>query len=141
MVVGCLPASVGDSSEMNFPLYTSIFMPDYGVWNPLFATKYNLIKLFFSFVSCSYIYTFLFLIYLFTVHISSVFLTMASDVPAQEMHDRDTPGMILIIGSGVFGLSTAFALCQREEFNETKIVVIDRWPFPAPDGASVLIPT
>jgi sarcosine oxidase/L-pipecolate oxidase len=66
---------------------------------------------------------------------------MAADIPTHETLIRDIPGMILIIGSGVFGLSTAYALCQREEFNDTKIVVIDRWPFPAPDGASVLLPS
>jgi sarcosine oxidase/L-pipecolate oxidase len=63
---------------------------------------------------------------------------MASDNSAQETLGGDIPGMILIVGSGVFGLSTAYALCQRKEFKDTKIVVIDRWPFPAPDGASVI---
>jgi glycine/D-amino acid oxidase-like deaminating enzyme len=65
---------------------------------------------------------------------------MASDAHTQETIGRDIPGMILIIGSGVFGLSTAYALCRRKEFKKTKIVVIDRWPFPAPDGASVFNP-
>jgi sarcosine oxidase/L-pipecolate oxidase len=62
---------------------------------------------------------------------------MASDTLPQRVPSKDIPGMILIVGSGVFGLSTAYALCQHKEFEETKIVVVDRWPFPAPDGASV----
>jgi hypothetical protein len=49
------------------------------------------------------------------------------------------PSSILIIGSGVFGLSTADSLCQRPEYADTKIVLIDRLPFPAPDSASVCI--
>lgn len=51
--------------------------------------------------------------------------------------DKQIPALILIIGSGVFGLSTALALCERVEYKESAIVVIDRLPFPAPDGASV----
>lgn len=51
--------------------------------------------------------------------------------------DKQIPALILIIGSGVFGLSTALALCEREEYKESAIVVIDRLPFPAPDSASV----
>ncbi|KIW08401.1 hypothetical protein, variant [Verruconis gallopava] len=51
--------------------------------------------------------------------------------------DQKVPSSILIIGSGVFGLSTADALCRRPEYADTKIVVVDRLPFPAPDGASI----
>ncbi|QIW94801.1 hypothetical protein AMS68_000319 [Peltaster fructicola] len=47
------------------------------------------------------------------------------------------PSSILIIGSGVFGLSTAHALAQRPEYNHTKITMIDRVAFPAPDAGSV----
>jgi NADPH-dependent 2,4-dienoyl-CoA reductase/sulfur reductase-like enzyme len=70
-------------------------------------------------------------------HYPLCYFTMSTDIPTHKPLGGDVPGMILIIGSGVFGLSTAYALCQREEFNDSKIVVIDRWPFPAPDGASV----
>ncbi|CZR61022.1 related to fructosyl amino acid oxidase [Phialocephala subalpina] len=48
-----------------------------------------------------------------------------------------TPSSILILGSGVFGLSTALALTQRPSFSHTKITLIDRSPFPSPDGSSI----
>jgi sarcosine oxidase/L-pipecolate oxidase len=48
-----------------------------------------------------------------------------------------TPKHILILGSGVFGLSTAFALTKRPIFSNTKITVLDKSPFPAPDGSSI----
>ncbi|TVY81106.1 L-pipecolate oxidase, partial [Lachnellula suecica] len=41
-----------------------------------------------------------------------------------------------ILGSGVFGLSTALALTQRPSFANSKITLVDRSPFPAPDGSS-----
>ncbi|KAI0514894.1 FAD dependent oxidoreductase-domain-containing protein [Xylaria bambusicola] len=52
------------------------------------------------------------------------------------------PKSILIIGSGVFGLSTAFALTRRSEIpSDTPITVIDRSPdpdvFPARDASSI----
>ncbi|KAI1387713.1 putative fructosyl amino acid protein [Hypoxylon trugodes] len=51
------------------------------------------------------------------------------------------PDSILIIGAGVFGLSTAFALTKRPEFASTSITVLDRSPetgvFPARDASSV----
>ena len=47
------------------------------------------------------------------------------------------PSSILIVGSGVFGLGTAYALTQREEYKNTKITILDRSGFPAPDAASV----
>ncbi|TVY15029.1 L-pipecolate oxidase [Lachnellula arida] len=47
------------------------------------------------------------------------------------------PGEILILGSGVFGLSTALALTQRPAFKSSKITVVDRSIFPAPDGSSI----
>ena len=45
---------------------------------------------------------------------------------------RDSP--ILIVGAGVFGLSTALALHER---GYTDITIIDRYPAPVPDGSSV----
>ncbi|KAK3067831.1 hypothetical protein LTR53_015063 [Teratosphaeriaceae sp. CCFEE 6253] len=48
-----------------------------------------------------------------------------------------TPSSILILGSGVFGLSTAHALAQRPAFKDTTITLLDRAPFPAPDAASI----
>ncbi|KAI8950322.1 DAO-domain-containing protein [Xylaria longipes] len=52
------------------------------------------------------------------------------------------PESILIIGSGVFGLSTALSLARRPEIpSETAITVIDRSPdpgvFPARDASSI----
>lgn len=50
---------------------------------------------------------------------------------------KPIPSSILIIGSGVFGLSTAYALAQRPEYNKSKIAVLERLDFPAHDAASV----
>ena len=47
------------------------------------------------------------------------------------------PSSILIVGSGVFGLSTAHALAQRKEFHDSKITLLERVDFPAPDGSSI----
>ncbi|KAE9377067.1 FAD dependent oxidoreductase [Stipitochalara longipes BDJ] len=47
------------------------------------------------------------------------------------------PSSILIIGSGVFGLSTALALSTRPSFKGTRITLLDRSPFPSPDGSSI----
>jgi sarcosine oxidase/L-pipecolate oxidase len=47
------------------------------------------------------------------------------------------PTSIFIVGSGVFGLSTAYALAQRPTYSNTKITVLDRSPFPSPDGSSI----
>lgn len=47
------------------------------------------------------------------------------------------PNSIVVVGSGVFGLSTVYALCKRTAFRNTKIILVDRNPFPTPDGASV----
>ncbi|KAF2097483.1 FAD dependent oxidoreductase, partial [Rhizodiscina lignyota] len=47
------------------------------------------------------------------------------------------PSSILIIGSGVFGLSTAYSLSKDSKFKGADITVVDRWPFPTTDGASI----
>ncbi|KAK0628990.1 putative fructosyl amino acid protein [Bombardia bombarda] len=54
------------------------------------------------------------------------------------------PSSILIIGSGVFGLSTAWALARRDVFSQCSITVVDRSGgndddvvFPARDAASI----
>jgi sarcosine oxidase / L-pipecolate oxidase len=47
------------------------------------------------------------------------------------------PSSILIIGSGVFGLSTARSLSRRSQYSQTTITVLDRSPFPSSDGSSV----
>ncbi|KAK2624751.1 hypothetical protein QTJ16_005944 [Diplocarpon rosae] len=47
------------------------------------------------------------------------------------------PKSILILGHGVFGLSTAYALALRPSFANTSITLIDRSPFPSPDGSSI----
>lgn len=50
---------------------------------------------------------------------------------------QSIPSSILIIGSGVFGLSTAYALARRTEYKDTKITLVDRATFPAQDAGSV----
>lgn len=47
------------------------------------------------------------------------------------------PRSILILGSGVFGLSTAYSLATNDNFNDTKITLVDRAEFPAKDGGSI----
>ncbi|KAF2021544.1 FAD dependent oxidoreductase [Aaosphaeria arxii CBS 175.79] len=47
------------------------------------------------------------------------------------------PSSVLIVGSGVFGLSTAWALCKNPLFKDTTITLVDRQTFPTPDGASI----
>ncbi|KAF2760962.1 FAD dependent oxidoreductase [Pseudovirgaria hyperparasitica] len=47
------------------------------------------------------------------------------------------PASILIVGSGVFGLSTAYALATDPDFKDTEITVVDRQEFPAADASSI----
>ncbi|KAF6803798.1 fructosyl-amino acid oxidase [Colletotrichum sojae] len=51
----------------------------------------------------------------------------------------EPPSSILIIGSGVFGLTTAHELALRPRYAPTKITILDRSPVPGPseDAASV----
>ena len=50
---------------------------------------------------------------------------------------KDIPCSILIVGSGVFGLGTAYALTQRSEFENTNITLLERLEFPAHDASSI----
>ncbi|KAI1208519.1 putative fructosyl amino acid protein [Annulohypoxylon truncatum] len=63
------------------------------------------------------------------------------DPPEQPKSSYSPPSSILIIGAGVFGLSTALALTQRPEFTQTRITILDRSPdagiFPSRDAASI----
>ncbi|KAK6521357.1 hypothetical protein TWF506_001578 [Arthrobotrys conoides] len=47
------------------------------------------------------------------------------------------PSSIIVIGSGVFGLTTALSLSHRPAYASTTITVIDKSPFPAADGSSI----
>ncbi|KAI4613041.1 hypothetical protein J4E80_007097 [Alternaria sp. BMP 0032] len=49
----------------------------------------------------------------------------------------ERPSSILIVGSGAFGLSTAYSLCKNPQYKDTSITVVDRQPFPTPDGSSI----
>ncbi|KAK0742526.1 FAD dependent oxidoreductase [Apiosordaria backusii] len=70
---------------------------------------------------------------------------MTSSPPQHSSSSSNTnsPSSILIIGSGLFGLTTAYSLSRRHEFANTSITVIDRSDpsststFPSPDAASV----
>ncbi|KAG7286625.1 hypothetical protein NEMBOFW57_008936 [Staphylotrichum longicolle] len=73
-------------------------------------------------------------------------LTSASAPPPSSTSSSppfSPPSSILIIGSGVFGLSTALALTRRDAFAQCSITVVDRsdpsqpGAFPSPDAASV----
>jgi sarcosine oxidase / L-pipecolate oxidase len=47
------------------------------------------------------------------------------------------PSSILIVGSGVFGLSTAYSLSTNPLYAHATLTLIDRSPFPAPDSSSI----
>lgn len=71
---------------------------------------------------------------LFPRHFSDLF----TGIPhLWTMDDPDIPSSILIIGSGVFGLSTAHSLSLDHRFSTSTITVLDRSPFPSPDGSSI----
>lgn len=53
------------------------------------------------------------------------------------MAGSKTPSSILIVGSGVFGMGTAYALTQRPEYQNTNITLLDRLDFPAADASSI----
>ncbi|KAH6700809.1 putative fructosyl amino acid protein [Verticillium dahliae] len=57
------------------------------------------------------------------------------------MSTSSPPSSILIIGSGVFGLSTALALALRPAYAKTEITILDRSPeqgvFPSHDASSI----
>lgn len=48
---------------------------------------------------------------------------------------RCVPSEIIIIGAGIFGLSTAIAVANRHP--STTVTVVDRLTPPVPDGTSV----
>ncbi|WYZ43541.1 hypothetical protein EsH8_VI_001240 [Colletotrichum jinshuiense] len=58
---------------------------------------------------------------------------------ASDPTEPPAPSSILIIGSGVFGLTTAYELALRPRYASTSITVVDRSPVPGPseDAASV----
>ncbi|KAK8164910.1 FAD dependent oxidoreductase [Phyllosticta citrichinensis] len=47
------------------------------------------------------------------------------------------PSSVLIIGSGVFGLSTAYALATKPKYKDTVITLVDRSSFPSRDSSSI----
>lgn len=47
------------------------------------------------------------------------------------------PKSILILGHGVFGLSTALSLSLRPAFKNSTLTLLDRSSFPSPDGSSI----
>ncbi|KXX74704.1 L-pipecolate oxidase [Madurella mycetomatis] len=67
---------------------------------------------------------------------------MAASSSSPSAQPFSPPSSILIIGSGVFGLSTALALSRRDAFSHCSITVVDRsdplqpGAFPASDAAS-----
>ena len=48
---------------------------------------------------------------------------------------QNFPSTIIIVGAGVFGLSTALAVARR--YPLTRVTVIDRYTPPVQDGTSV----
>lgn len=51
------------------------------------------------------------------------------------MAEKSLPGSVIIIGAGVFGLSTALAIAKSHP--TTKVTIIDRYVPPVEDGTSV----
>ncbi|EPS43901.1 hypothetical protein H072_2117 [Dactylellina haptotyla CBS 200.50] len=66
--------------------------------------------------------------------VPSISSTSTVDEPR---HGESPPRSIIIIGSGVFGLTTAYSLSRRPTYENTTITVIDKSPFPAQDGSSI----
>lgn len=66
---------------------------------------------------------------------------MSSGPFTPRQKNSNAPSSILIIGSGVFGLGTAYALARRDDFRNTKITLLDRSTdeslFPSRDASSV----
>ncbi|KAK6350916.1 hypothetical protein TWF718_004098 [Orbilia javanica] len=58
-------------------------------------------------------------------------------VVEEPRSDDRPPSSIIIIGSGVFGLTTALSLSHRPNYASTTITVIDKSPFPVADGSSI----
>lgn len=53
-------------------------------------------------------------------------------------HQKEVPSRILIVGAGVFGLSTAISLLDSPDYTTTHITIIDSSPsLPNPAGSSV----
>ena len=50
---------------------------------------------------------------------------------------RHLPSSILIVGSGVFGLSTAYELARHRDFQHAKLTLVDASAVPNPNGSSV----
>lgn len=53
------------------------------------------------------------------------------------MTHAEIPSSILIVGSGVFGLTTALSLARSPYYAKSSITVVDRSEFPAEDGSSI----
>ncbi|KAK3945595.1 putative fructosyl amino acid protein [Diplogelasinospora grovesii] len=69
--------------------------------------------------------------------------SLSSPIPPSSSASFSPPSSILIIGSGVFGLGSAWSLARRDAFSQCSITVVDRSDavqpdvFPARDAASV----
>ncbi|OAA55882.1 FAD dependent oxidoreductase [Niveomyces insectorum RCEF 264] len=60
-------------------------------------------------------------------------MTSLQDHPGQR--SQDFPKSLIIVGAGVFGLSTALAVAKR--YPQTSVTVVDRLTPPVTDGSSV----
>ncbi|KAK5144159.1 hypothetical protein LTR04_001659 [Oleoguttula sp. CCFEE 6159] len=58
-------------------------------------------------------------------------------MPNPDNSTPPIPSSVLILGSGVFGLSTALSLSRHPSFTHSTITLVDRSAFPAPDSASI----
>ncbi|KAJ4418269.1 hypothetical protein N0V82_005660 [Gnomoniopsis sp. IMI 355080] len=67
--------------------------------------------------------------------------SLSSSPPNKSTAQIPHPSSILIVGAGVFGLTTALSLATRPDFASTTITVVDRSPtpgvFPARDASSI----
>jgi sarcosine oxidase/L-pipecolate oxidase len=52
-----------------------------------------------------------------------------------HMMSEKFPSSLIIVGAGIFGLSTALAVARR--FPSTKVTIVDRLTPPVEDGTSV----
>ena len=93
--------------------------PSFGRYRPLYKSHRCILRIL--------QHCFLSLHLLYSCHKCAMVISMPSEIPSS----------ILIVGSGAFGLSTAYALCRNSRYKNTSITVVDRQAFPTPDGSSV----
>ncbi|KAK7742367.1 hypothetical protein SLS53_004512 [Cytospora paraplurivora] len=66
----------------------------------------------------------------------STFYPFTTTTPTKGQQKDNVPSSILIVGSGVFGLSTALSLTRHPRFTNTQITIVDRSSSPSTTSSS-----